>query len=96
MRRGEPIIEEDSDFHYGIAVAARNSVLRRMVDMLMDLLRENRVRGMQGPGRPARSLAGHRRVLDAIRRRDPRAAHAAMLRHVREIEKILMRLAARP
>lgn len=93
MRRGEPIIEEDSDFHYAIAVAARNSVVRRMVDMLMDLLRESRVRGMQGPGRPARSLAGHKRVVDAIRRRDPRAAQAAMLRHIREIEKILMRVA---
>lgn len=96
MRRGEPIIEEDSDFHYAIAVAARNSVVRRMVDMLMDLLRESRVRGMQGPGRPARSLAGHKRVVDAIRRRDPRAAHAAMLRHIREIEKILMRVAEKP
>ncbi|HET7787965.1 MAG TPA: FadR/GntR family transcriptional regulator [Myxococcales bacterium] len=91
MRRGEPIIEEDSEFHYAIAVAARNSVVQRMVDMLMDLLRENRVRGMQGPGRPQRSLAGHRRVVDAIRRRDARAAQAAMLRHIREIEQILMR-----
>jgi len=95
-RRGEPIIEEDSDFHYTIALAARNSVVRRMVDMLMDLLRETRARGMQVPGRPARSLAGHRRVVAAIRRRDPRAAQAAMLRHIREIEQILMRIARPP
>jgi GntR family transcriptional regulator, transcriptional repressor for pyruvate dehydrogenase complex len=96
MRRGEPIIEEDSEFHYAIAVAARNGVVQRMVDMLMDLLRENRIRGMQGPGRPQRSLAGHRRVVDAIRRRDARAAQAAMLRHIREIEQILMRAAPQP
>jgi GntR family transcriptional repressor for pyruvate dehydrogenase complex len=95
-RRGEPIIEEDSDFHYTIALAARNSVVRRMVDMLMDLLRETRARGMQVPGRPERSLAGHRRVVAAIRRRDPRAAQAAMLRHIREIEQILMRIARPP
>ncbi len=95
-RRGESIIEEDSEFHYTIALAARNSVVRRMVDMLMDLLRESRARGMQIPGRPARSLAGHRRVVAAIRRRDPRAAHAAMLRHIREIEQILMPVAQRP
>ncbi|MGZ6124292.1 MAG: FadR/GntR family transcriptional regulator [Myxococcales bacterium] len=95
-RRGEPVIEEDSDFHYTIALAARNGVVRRMVDMLMDLLRESRARGMQVPGRPARSLAGHRRVVAAIRRRDPRAAHAAMLRHIREIEQILMRVAQGP
>ncbi|HET9753266.1 MAG TPA: FadR/GntR family transcriptional regulator [Myxococcales bacterium] len=96
MRRGEPIIEEDSEFHYAIAVAARNSVVQRMVDMLMDLLRENRIRGMQGPGRPQRSLAGHSRVVDAIRRHDVRAAQAAMLRHIREIERILMRAAPQP
>jgi GntR family transcriptional repressor for pyruvate dehydrogenase complex len=95
-RRGEPVIEEDSELHYTIALAARNSVVRRMVDLLMDLLRESRERGMQVPGRPARSLAGHTRVVAAIRRRDPRGAHAAMLRHIREIEQILMPVAKRP
>ncbi len=88
-RRGEPIIEEDSDFHYTIALAARNTVVRRMVDLLMDLLRESRARGMRVPGRPQRSLAGHHRVLIAIRRRNPKAAHAAMLRHLREIEEVI-------
>ncbi|HTO95517.1 MAG TPA: FadR/GntR family transcriptional regulator [Myxococcales bacterium] len=96
MRRSEPILEEDSDFHYTIALAARNSVVRRMVDLLMDLLRESRSRGMQRPGRPARSLAGHRRVLAAIRAHDPRAAAAAMLRHIREIERILMKVDPQP
>jgi GntR family transcriptional repressor for pyruvate dehydrogenase complex len=92
-RRSEPVLEEDSDFHYTIALAARNSVVRRMVDLLMDLLRASRSRNMQIPGRLARSLAGHRRVLAAIRSRDPRAARAAMLRHIREIERILMQVA---
>jgi GntR family transcriptional repressor for pyruvate dehydrogenase complex len=95
-RRGEPVIEEDSEFHYTIAVAARNSVVRRMVDLLMDLLRESRARGIQNRGRLERSLLGHRRVVAAIRRRDPRAAHAAMLQHIREIEQILMRVAPGP
>ena len=93
MRRGEPILEEDSELHYTIALAARNTVVRRMVDLLMDLLRESRTRGMQVPGRTQRSLAGHRRIVAAIRRRDPRAAQVAMLRHIREIEQILMRVA---
>ena len=96
MRRGEPIIEEDSELHYTIALAARNTVVRRMVDLLMDLLRESRARGMQIPGRAERSLAGHRRIVNAIRRRDPRAAQAAMLRHIREIEEILTRVPQPP
>ncbi len=93
VRKREPIIEEDSELHYTIALAARNTVVRRMVDLLMDLLRESRARGMQVPGRPQRSLAGHRRIVAAIRRRDPRAAHAAMLRHIREIEEIVLQVA---
>src|SRR5467141_2515172 len=50
MRRGEPAIEEDSQFHYALALAARNSVLQRVLDVLMDLLRESRTRSLQVPG----------------------------------------------
>src|SRR5213082_4004327 len=32
MRRGEPAMEEDSQFHYALALAARNSVLHRVLD----------------------------------------------------------------
>ncbi len=39
VRRGELGIEEDSEFHYGIALASDNSVVLKVVDMLMDLLR---------------------------------------------------------
>jgi GntR family transcriptional regulator, transcriptional repressor for pyruvate dehydrogenase complex len=89
-RRGEPAVEEDSEFHYAIALAARNGVVRRVLDVLMDLLRESRARSLQVRGRPERSLAGHRRILRAIRRREPKAAEAAVRRHLEEIEGILL------
>jgi len=91
MRRGEPAIEEDSQFHYALALAARNSVLHRVLDVLMDLLRESRARSLQVPGRLERSYAGHRRILRAIKRRDPAAAEKAVEQHLSEIEAILMR-----
>jgi len=91
MRRGEPAIEEDSQFHYALALAARNSVLHRVLDVLMDLLRESRARSLQVPGRLERSYAGHRRILRAIKRRDPTAAEKAVKQHLSEIEAILMR-----
>jgi len=95
-RRHEPAIEEDSEFHYTLAWAARNSVVRKIVDMLMDLLRDSRAQGLQVPGRLDRSLRGHRRILSAVKRRDPRAAEAAMRRHLREIgDVVLERLADR-
>ena len=91
VRRGEPSIEEDSEFHYAIALAARNSVVLRVLDVLMDLLRESRARSLQVPGRPERSCAGHRRILKAIKRRDGPAAEAAVRKHLKEIEEIVTR-----
>ena len=91
MRRGEPTIEEDSEFHYVIGRAARNSVVLKVLDVLMDLLRESRARSLQAPGRPERSYAGHMRVLRAIKRRDPEAAEKAVRKHLEEIESIVMR-----
>lgn len=89
--RGEMAIEEDSEFHYHIALAADNSVVLRMVDVLMDLLRETRERSLQSGGRPQKSLAGHRRILAALKRHDPAASEAAMRQHLKEIENIVLR-----
>src|SRR5207248_3181058 len=91
LQRGEPAIEEDSQFHYALALAARNSVLQRVLDVLMDLLRESRTRSLQVPGRLERSYAGHRRILRAVKRRDAKAAEKAVRQHLSEIEAILMR-----
>jgi GntR family transcriptional repressor for pyruvate dehydrogenase complex len=91
MGRGQPTIEEDSEFHYAIGRAARNSVVLKVLDVLMDLLRESRARSLQAPGRPERSYAGHMRVLRAIKRRDPAAAEKAVRKHLEEIESIVMR-----
>ncbi len=90
MMRGESTIEEDSEFHSVVAHAARNGVILKVLDVLMDLLRETRARSLQVEGRLQRSFAGHRRVLEAIRRRDPDAAERAVRRHLEEIESIVM------
>ncbi len=91
VRRGELAIEEDSEFHYAIATAARNSVVLKVLDVLMDLLRECRQRSLQVEGRLERSLEGHRRILAAIQGRDASAAEAAMRQHVGEIEEIILK-----
>ncbi len=89
--RGEPAVEEDTEFHYVIALAAKNGVVRRVIDVLMRLLRETRARSLQTHGRPQRSLAGHRRILEAIKRRDPEAAERAVRQHVEQIEEIVLK-----
>jgi GntR family transcriptional repressor for pyruvate dehydrogenase complex len=91
LRLGEEAVDEDSEFHYAIALAARNAVVLRVLDVLMDLLRESRSRSLQVPGRPKRSFDGHRRILRAIQKRDAKAAEAAVHQHLQEIEEIVMR-----
>jgi GntR family transcriptional repressor for pyruvate dehydrogenase complex len=91
VRSGEIAIEEDSEFHYGVAVASNNSVVLKLLDVLMDLLRETRERSLQVEGRPQKSLAGHRRILAAIKRHDAEAAQTAMRRHIEDVEEIVLK-----
>ena len=89
VRRGHPAVDEDSEFHYAIALAADNSVVLKVVDVLMDLLRESRERSLQVKGRPEKSFASHRRVMRAIQRRDAVAAEAAMRQHIKTVQSLV-------
>jgi GntR family transcriptional repressor for pyruvate dehydrogenase complex len=90
FRKGELAIEEDSEFHYSIAMASGNTVVLKVLDALMDLLRDTRERSLQLEGRPLKSLAGHRKILAAIKKRDAEAAKAAMRRHIEDVEEIVL------
>jgi len=91
VRRGEPATEEDAEFHYSIALAANNRAVLKLVDVLMDLLRDTREHSLQAKGRQEKSLAGHRRIFSALKRHDPAAAELAMRRHLQEIENIALK-----
>jgi GntR family transcriptional regulator, transcriptional repressor for pyruvate dehydrogenase complex len=90
VRRGEIATDQDAEFHYGIAMASDNSVVLKVLDIVMDLLLETRERSLQVGGRPQKSLAGHRRILAAIKRRNASAAEDAMRRHIQDIEDIVL------
>jgi GntR family transcriptional regulator, transcriptional repressor for pyruvate dehydrogenase complex len=90
LSKGEAAIAEDAEFHYSIALASGNSVVLKVIDILMDLLRDTRERSLQLKGRPQKSLAGHRRILAAIKRRDAEAAKSAMRRHIEDVEEIVL------
>lgn len=90
LEGGEAAIAEDTEFHYAVALASGNSVILKVLDVLMDLLRDTRERTLQIEGRPEKSLAGHRRILAAIMRRDAESAKAAMRRHVEDVEEIVL------
>ncbi len=86
---GHLAVKEDSEFHYTIATASGNSIVLKVLDIVMDMLRETRSRSLQTAGRPEKSLAGHRKIMTAIKRRDASAAEKAMRQHIADIEKIV-------
>jgi GntR family transcriptional repressor for pyruvate dehydrogenase complex len=90
QRQGEAAIAEDTEFHYNVALASGNSVVLKVLDVLMDLLRDTRQRSLQVEGRAQKSLAGHRRILAAIKRHDAEAAKSAMRRHIEDVEEIVL------
>jgi len=90
VQRGELAMEEDSEFHYTIALAADNGTMMKLVRVLMDLLRETRERCSQQEGRAQKSLAGHLRILHALQRRDADRTEEAMRQHLSEIERIVL------
>ena len=87
---GEASVDEDAEFHYTLALASGNSVVLKVLDIIMDLLRDTRERSLQVDGRPQKSLAGHRRILAAIKRHDAEAAKSAMRRHIEDVEEIVL------
>lgn len=81
----------DREFHALIARASHNQVAVRMVQLINQLVHE-------GLGRVSasltRSLLAHQRhceIADAVVGHDPRRAHAAMLRHLEEVEDQIVR-----
>ncbi len=88
--QNEACVNEDAEFHYSVALASGNSVVLKVLDILMDLLRETRERSLQVDGRAQKSLAGHRRILAAIKRHDAEGAKSAMRRHIEDVEEIVL------
>ncbi|WP_367123553.1 FadR/GntR family transcriptional regulator [Streptomyces phytohabitans] len=86
--------EGDRRFHEAVTAAAGSALLAEFMRSLADQIAESRHESLRQPGRTGRSLAQHRAILDAIEAGRPRAASAAMRRHVRTVAKA--RLLDRP
>jgi GntR family transcriptional regulator, transcriptional repressor for pyruvate dehydrogenase complex len=78
---GEPA-DADAAFHTAIVRAARNPLLARLWEQLAEPIDQTRRASLARPGRPPRSLAAHRAILDAIERGDEEGAAYAMREHL--------------
>lgn len=83
----EAFIEADLDFHLALAEAAANPLILSLIDSIVGLLREQRMRIFQVEGGPERGQYHHKRVLEAIEHRDPAGAREAMKAHLQQVRE---------
>jgi len=81
----DKFIEADLDFHLGLAEAAANPLILSLIDSIVDLLREQRLRIFEVTGGAKRGQFHHSRILQAVAQRDPMKARAAMQAHLTQI-----------
>jgi DNA-binding FadR family transcriptional regulator len=85
----DPVRFQISDriFHTTLYGASRNTLLVDVASDFYDYALEYRRRAMQRPGAIKRSVAQHRRIVDAMNKHDPEAAVAAMSAHIDQVRK---------
>jgi GntR family transcriptional repressor for pyruvate dehydrogenase complex len=81
----EAYIEADLDFHLALAEAVANPIFLSLIDSIVDLLREQRMRIFQIQGGPERGQFHHKLILAAVEQRSPRKARLAMSAHLRQV-----------
>jgi GntR family transcriptional repressor for pyruvate dehydrogenase complex len=78
-------VEADLDFHLALAEAVGNPLVLSLLDSIVGLLREQRSRIFTVEGGPERGQFHHKRILQAIERRDSEAAREAMRVHLLQV-----------
>ena len=79
-------VDSDTAFHFALASATHNSALLKVASAVEDILQRSRHQSLQEPGRPQRSLASHRQILDMILAGDEKGAQEAMEHHLTMVE----------
>lgn len=82
--------ESDEEFHLMVAQAAGNEVVLRIMNNLIDLLRESRMHSMKIPGRSIQSLMEHVEIAEALVNGDSVSARKRMFEHLSSVERDLI------
>jgi GntR family transcriptional repressor for pyruvate dehydrogenase complex len=83
--RGEGFAELDLRFHMALARATKNEVIWEVAAVLHDLLSESRSVPLMSKERFEISLKGHRRILEAVEKKDPELCREAMRTHLKDV-----------
>jgi len=80
-------IEADLDFHLALAEAAANPLILSLIDSIVGLLREQRLRIFKVSGGPERGQVHHKQILEAIEARDADKARDVMRAHLEQVRE---------
>ncbi len=83
----EVFVEADLDFHLALAEATQNLIIPALIDPIIDMLREQRKQTGKASGGLRRGQFHHKKILEAVIRRDPAAARLAMQQHLEQVRK---------
>jgi GntR family transcriptional regulator, transcriptional repressor for pyruvate dehydrogenase complex len=83
----DAFIEADLDFHLALAEAAGNPIILALIDSIVVLLREHRLRMFSVHGGPERGQYHHRRILEAVEQHDEDGARRAMQAHLKQVSE---------
>ena len=83
----DAFIEGDLDFHLALAEAAGNPMILSLIDSIVGLLREQRMRTYYVGGGPERGQFHHKRILEAVERHDPERARETMQAHMQQVRE---------
>ena len=77
----------DTQFHMILAGATHNSLLKRIMNMSMDIFAVGMFNAfnVDTERNVRQALASHEAILEGVRRRDPQAAYDAMYTHVQQV-----------
>jgi GntR family transcriptional repressor for pyruvate dehydrogenase complex len=87
LKDADAYIEADLDFHLALAEAAANPLILSLIDSIVGLLREQRLRIFRVEGGPERGQVHHKRILEAIEKRDAKMARGAMKVHLEQVRE---------
>jgi GntR family transcriptional regulator, transcriptional repressor for pyruvate dehydrogenase complex len=85
LKDQEAFVEADLEFHLKLAKASQNSLIPILIDPVIDLLREQRMRIFEVRGGAERGQFHHRKIFEAVKLRNPEAARAAMKAHLEQV-----------
>lgn len=80
----------DLAFHQAIARCTHNQLLAKVLEAVNPMTALSRSGTVQSPQRRVASIAGHRRILEALRGHDPEAASAAAAEHVTAVQQYVL------